>query len=953
MYFIKLGDKDDVEYDANFKLYLQTKMPNPHYPPEVAAQTTLVNFTVTEKGLEDQLLAVIVQAERPDLEERLQEVVRDGNECTRQLKELADGLLFKLSNAQGNLIEDIELIENLEATKVTAVRVATKIAEGKEAEKEIAQSREVYRSAATRSSIIYFVLNQLWIVDHMYQFSLGGFMRVFVKAIEKSPPDDDVIARVKNITATITYSLFCYATRGLFARHKLIFTTQLSTRILANDGSLRQDAFDFLLRLPKVREDKPPELEWLADGSWYAANALKKLEGFENVVNDLVSSSKRFKEWCDIEAAERERLPLEYKNMPPLERLCLMRCLRPDRMSFAIESYIKEEMGQQYVDDVDNAVATVLPETDPATPVYFILSPGVDVVSEVEKSAKIAGMVGEKWSDVSLGEGKDIVSDREVDRQCKEGGWVILQNVHLMPEWLLELEKRIESNSQDANPDFRLFLTSDPSPTIPVALLQRSIKLTQEPPPGVKALFLRSWDLFTEATFEASAKQAEMKSMVFCLSYFHSIMVERIKFGPQGWNRKYPFNHGDLTVCKDVTFNYLETAGVQIPWDDLKYIYGEIMYGGNITDNIDRILCATILDGYMKNELFEGLPLYPGFNNPPNMSHGKLRDYIVEQVGPETPIMFGMHPNAEIGFRTDQSNTLFMTVFDLQPRTAGGEGASSMGEQVMSFIDETQDKLGDAIIDMEDLVSRIEAEGGRTPYMNVFYQESKYMNTLVGTLKKSLEVLKLGLLGELQMSEAMDALQIAIFTNKVPGSWEKVGFVSMRPLAGWMDSLMRRLKQLQDWVVDLQMPKSTWVTGFFNPQSFITAILQTLSRRNEWPLDKVITSAEVTKKEAADVEQMSRDGSYIHGLTMEGARWDLNAMCVSSSLPKEMFCPMPVILVKAVPIEKADFKDSFMCPVYKVQMRSATFVFKANLKTKVPESTWIIAGVAMLMDVVE
>merc|ERR1711959_864705 len=93
MLFIKLGDKDDVEYDANFKLYLQTKMPNPHYPPEVAAQTTLVNFTVTEKGLEDQLLAVIVQAERPDLEERLQEVVRDGNECTRQLKELADGLL--------------------------------------------------------------------------------------------------------------------------------------------------------------------------------------------------------------------------------------------------------------------------------------------------------------------------------------------------------------------------------------------------------------------------------------------------------------------------------------------------------------------------------------------------------------------------------------------------------------------------------------------------------------------------------------------------------------------------------------------------------------------------------------------------------------------------------------------------------------------------------------------
>merc|ERR1712159_86158 len=112
--------------------YLQTKMPNPHYQPEVAAQTTLINFTVTEKGLEDQLLAVVVQHERPDLEERLQALVRDMNECTKQLKELADGLLFKLSNA-----------------------------EGKQTEKEIAVNREVYRPAATRSSIIYFVLNQL------------------------------------------------------------------------------------------------------------------------------------------------------------------------------------------------------------------------------------------------------------------------------------------------------------------------------------------------------------------------------------------------------------------------------------------------------------------------------------------------------------------------------------------------------------------------------------------------------------------------------------------------------------------------------------------------------------------------------------------------------------------------------------------------------------------------
>ena len=232
MVFIKLGDKDDVEYDANFRLYLQTKMPNPHYQPEVAAQTTLINFTVTQGGLEDQLLAVVVQHERPDLEELMVDLVRQSNECTKQLKDLADGLLYKLSTAEGNLIEDIELIENLENTKKTAVEVDAKQKEVKKTTEEIAVSREKYRPSAAQASLIYFVLNSLWVVDHMYQYALSGFMRVFSKAIDRAPQADSVEERVKNVTDNVTYTLFAYASRGLFARHKLTFAAQLTFRIM-------------------------------------------------------------------------------------------------------------------------------------------------------------------------------------------------------------------------------------------------------------------------------------------------------------------------------------------------------------------------------------------------------------------------------------------------------------------------------------------------------------------------------------------------------------------------------------------------------------------------------------------------------------------------------------------------------------------------------------------------
>jgi len=957
MVFIKLGDKDDVEYDANFRLYLQTKMPNPHYQPEVAAQTTLINFTVTEKGLEDQLLAVVVQFERPDLEESMQTLIREKNESTKLLKELADSLLFKLSNAEGNLIEDIELIEGLEKTKATSVEVEKAQKLGAIKESEIAISREAYRPAAARSSLIYFVLNQLWLIDHMYQFSLSGFMNVFKKSIERAEPSEDVPQRVKNVLHNVTLTLYQYCARGLFARHKMCFSAQLCFRIMRQNGDMDEEGFEYLHRFPKVRAEKPPELEWMSDGSWYAANSLCKLNGFESLTSDLVSSSKRFKEWCDLEASEKEKFPLDYKNLPPLLRLCLIRCLRPDRMTMATEDFVAEYMGKLYVEDVQAILENILPETDPTTPCYYILSPGVDVASEVEKAATARGLsiTEGTLSDVSLGEGQDVISDREVDRQAKEGGWVILQNVHLMPRWLLELEKRIERNGSDAHPDFRLFLTSDPAAGIPVALLQRSLKMTQEPPPGLKALFLRSWKGFDDSTWDASSKQQEMKQTLFALSFFHAIMVERIKFGPQGWNMKYPFNVGDLNCCQMILFNYLESAGTSVPWDDLKFIFGEIMYGGHITDHFDRILCETYLNKLMKNELFDGMELYPGFTGAPNVNHTKLTEYIEENVALESPIMFGLHPNTEIGFRTDQSNTMYSIISDLQPKGAsgGGGGGASSNDRVQGLIEELSEKLNDSHIDMEDLVQRIEDEGGRTPFINVFYQESVYMNALTFEILKSLEVLTLGLSGELQMSESMEALSDALYTGKVVGSWSKLAYPSMKPLAGWFDNLMLRLKQIQDWSIDLGMPKAVWLSGFFNPQSFLTAILQSQARANEWPLDKVVVACEVTKKmNPSEVEAASREGSFTYGLTMEGARWDSGISSVAPSQPKEMFCPMPVMLMKAVTVDKADFKDCFMCPTYKIQFRGNTYVFQANLKTRQPPADWIMAGVALILDIV-
>lgn len=123
--YVKLGDKD-VEYNPKFRLVLHTKLSNPHYPPEIQAETTLINFTVTENGLEDQLLALAVNKERPDLEATKTALVKQNTEFTIRLKQLEDDLLMRLSTAEGDLTEDVALIESLEESKRIADDISAK-----------------------------------------------------------------------------------------------------------------------------------------------------------------------------------------------------------------------------------------------------------------------------------------------------------------------------------------------------------------------------------------------------------------------------------------------------------------------------------------------------------------------------------------------------------------------------------------------------------------------------------------------------------------------------------------------------------------------------------------------------------------------------------------------------------------------------------------------------------
>lgn len=255
---IKLGDKE-VEFNPEFKFYMTTKLANPKYAPEIFAKATIINFTVKEKGLEDQLLGIVVRREKPELEEQKNALVINVASAKKKLVELEDEILYLLATAQGSLLDDEKLVNTLQSSKSIAEEVTHQLVVSEQTEKRIDAAREGYRSSAQRASILFFVLNDMASIDPMYQFSLEAYVELFEISIAKSKKFENSAERNLSLNQYHTYSVYKNTCRGLFEEHKLLFSLQMTVKIMEEAGKLNRGEYDFFLRGGQVldRESQP------------------------------------------------------------------------------------------------------------------------------------------------------------------------------------------------------------------------------------------------------------------------------------------------------------------------------------------------------------------------------------------------------------------------------------------------------------------------------------------------------------------------------------------------------------------------------------------------------------------------------------------------------------------------------------------------------------------------
>eukprot|EP00968_Pinguiococcus_pyrenoidosus_P017694 scaffold1786_cov250-Pinguiococcus_pyrenoidosus.AAC.1 len=927
-WMISLGE-NAVPYNDTFKFFMTTKLPNPHYPPELQVKVNLCNFTITPGGLEEQLLDELISEELPEMAEKRSALVLDNAHMNKQLFDIESQILHLLSNSEGNILDDTELIETLAQAKITSEEIKTKMAEAEVTEKEIVEAREEYREMAKRASLLYFCISDLCIVDPMYQYSLQWYVYIFKRGIGAAAPARDVMTRLRNLKDYFTYSVYTNICRSLFETHKLLFSFLMNIKILQGDGVVDPEEWRFLIT--GVANEKPVELanpdpSWIDPALWTGICTLTTLKSFSGLAEHVIDATDSWKAVFDSNNPQDCEFPSPFNALNNLQNMCVLRCLRRDKIMVAIQKFVTANMGEPFVVPPPFDLKACYNDSTPTIPLIFVLSTGSDPMKDLQLLADDQGL-GDSLDAIALGQGQGVIASRLIERGFAEGRWVCLQNLHLAISWMPELERICEDFEPDkANETFRLWLTSKPSPAFPVSVLQNGVKMTVEPPKGLRANLKSTYiKLDDEAVARTTAKKADFGRMLFGLAFFHAVALERKKFGPLGWNVPYGFNETDLDISRAQLELYMEQYE-EIPFKVLCQLVSVVNYGGRITDDKDMRTSDILIEGIFNESLlgtdfkFSASGIYFVPTVDPDSPHAGFMDYIETLPLNAEPEIFGMHENANITCDLNEVNTNFDIIISLQPRTGSGAGSGPSREEIIGQAAKEMAEQVPEIFDLEVMEKEYPTDYHQC-LNTTLKQEAQRFNRLIEATGRTLALLQKALKGLVVLSSELETMANAIFNQQVPPVWEAVAYPSLMPLTPWFNDYLRRVKFLADWNAK-GLPASFWISGFFFPQGFLTANLQNHARKYQMPIDTVTMSYGMMKEAVEEIQEAPSDGCYIYGIFLEGARWDPDVGSLVDPRPKELFSAMPVVHLLPVQHRKQPTGGIYRCPVYKILTRT-------------------------------
>ena len=579
---VSVGEKT-VDWNDNFRLVFMSRNQSIKLEPNLAALVNTVNNLVTKKGLEEKLLSVIINDQKPGLETKKRECLEQERSLKIEIGKLEKKLLEELASSSGNILENVALLNSLEETKSKSMAIAESLRESSRLKDSLEKERGAYRLLAEKGTQVFLLLKDFSIVNHMYAFSLQEFMKVFQSNLKNS---------TSQTPKEFTQELAVHLLKGAFLRFgcalqkkdKLAFALHMLSK---QEGVFQENELEFLLDRVEAAEAKVSLPSWASEDCNQPFMKLSAV--FPALVRGLKFEQPEWRAWAAEPECEK-KFPSSMM-LRPIQKVLLVKVFREDRLQDALEIFCCACLTISNLNEGAGNVTSIYaaePSTD--TPILFITSVGSDPSKDIEDFA-VATVGKDKFFQISMGGGQNEIAMKSLESCAAKGDWLCLKNLHLVPNFLPELEKAL--NSMTLEQGFKLFLTTEEHPKFPTVLLSCCYKFSYEAPPGIRMNAERVFTTIGSSLLkQMTPEEARITNI---LATFHSLLQERRTYIPQGWSKYYEFSLSDFKSGSQV----LETVMIdrkQVDWPGLYGLFENAIYGGRI----DRIVDLDVLRAYLE-----------------------------------------------------------------------------------------------------------------------------------------------------------------------------------------------------------------------------------------------------------------------------------------------------------------------------------------------------------------
>ncbi|CAF0723119.1 unnamed protein product [Rotaria sordida] len=945
---VQIGEKI-IDYNPDFRIYLTTRNPTPELLPDMEAIVNEVNFTTTRAGLTGQLLAIAIQHEKPELEVRKTELLRKEEELKIELAKLEDQLLEDLANATGNILENKELLQSLNSTKEKSATITNSLEESVKLSEDLDKERNDYLPLAKHGSKLFFVISDLAKLNNMYQFSLAAFLRLFQRNLaetDKSSSHDRTLSLGRNQLRT-TYTCI---TRSLFKSDRLMFAMHLAHGMFPK--KIPDNEWEHFIGISVVDIKETRSLpSWVNEERSYDVSAFKA--NFPQLFSNLRFDDSSWSKWNSTNECELY-FPQD-KQSTSFQQLLIIQAFRPDRLESAMRLFVCDVLG---ISDISpetlNLKNLYSKETISTEPILIIISPGADPSTELRDLAmQIIGK--DRYSEIAMGQGQMQIALDLLKKCSSQGTWLCLKNLHLVTPWLTTLEK--ELNALKPHKDFRLWLTSEVHSKFPTILLQSSIKITYEAPPGIKKNLLRTFEIWTQDEFGKGS--VTRSQILFVLAWFHAIVQERRKYIPQGWTKFYEFSQADLRTGYEIIHRLCERAdrqsGGEIQWDYIYGLFDQAVYGGRVDNPVDTDVLQSYLMQYFNSAIIGGsrgskYKLASNINLP---NSSNLNEYkkICEDLSddPDAPSLFGLPSNIERSAQRMNSAQIINSLKILQRTDVEVEKFDKEKWSVLLTPLLNLWKKLNQDTDFIKLRVHPPIEDGSLSPIQSFLQLERYNGIqLVQTIHENLASLSKVIRGISLITNEIQEYAKDLLQNETPQTWQDrwEGPTDSMQYLRVVVSKAKAMQQIATSIKDRDIFSQTInLSDLFRPDTFLNALRQQTARETKQPMDTLILNTSWS----GEIKHGKNVSIKISGLQLEGCSFD-NGRLSESAPDSPSITSFPSCYIAWIPqdVAQQETRETISLPVYFSAARDK-IVTRLNVPCSSDKDKWLQCGAALFL----